>query len=108
MPIVLLIDDEVLMLNATRRQLRVLGFQVTVAGCFADAVALLAAGGYDVIVSDFHLDLGKTAVDLFPAAPARPLVLHSGRPDAIPDALRGFAAAVVEKPYDWRTFPVSI
>lgn len=102
MTTVLLIDDDALVLKAHSRFLQRLGFTVTAAGCFADGRALLAAGGYDVILSDFNLDGGRTAAELFTTTPSVPLVLCSGREMEIPEELRARALAVLPKPIDWQ------
>ena len=88
---VLVVDDNDLMLRATARLLRQLGYEVTTTD---EAVGEIDAGRYDVALVDWQ-PLGPAAVDACMRS-RTPFVVMSADPDSVPAELR---LAVVSKPF---------
>lgn len=91
-PMILLVDDDLLILRTYARLLRPLGY-VTTSVSALDAMGVLERGAVDVVVSDLHMP-GMTGLELYawlaqrPAHP--PFILHSADlPDRLPDAVCG-------------------
>jgi signal transduction histidine kinase/ActR/RegA family two-component response regulator len=71
---VLFVEDEADIAEGTRHALAGLGMEVAVCLDLASAEARIAAGGFDVVLTDFDLGGGKTALDLMDALRAAPAV----------------------------------
>jgi CheY-like chemotaxis protein len=104
LPVILVVEDDVLIRLAVAEHLRARNFIVIEAGNAAEAVAVLEAGErVDVVFSDIHLPAG---MDGFALArwiethhPRSALLLTSGVAPA-PRGTVGEAIAFVCKPYD--------
>ena len=66
---ILLVEDEPGVRNAMRMLLKLEGYRVTVAGSYQDALARLNNGeAYDLVVTDYHLEGGRTGTQVIAAA----------------------------------------
>jgi two-component system, sensor histidine kinase len=66
---ILLVEDEPGVRNAMRMLLKIEGFHVTAAAGAAEALALLGGKvSFDLIVTDFHLEAGRTGTEVISAA----------------------------------------
>ena len=68
---VLLVEDEPGVRNAMRSLLRIEGYRVTVAASAEEALAHLGDGPFDLIVTDYHLEQGRTGTQVVAAARER-------------------------------------
>ncbi len=81
---ILLVEDDADVCAATRMLLKTAGFEVAVAASRAEALRRLSAqGGFDLLITDFHLDADGTGVDVIAAVreqlgDAFPAILLSG------------------------------
>ena len=104
-PQVLVVDDDRNILHALGRILRVERWQLALATNGRDAEARVAAGRFDLVLSDYNMP-GGTGVDLFSAIRAKDprvrLVMMSGSVRRLPwDRLESLnVSAVVPKPWD--------
>jgi PAS domain S-box-containing protein len=102
---VLAVDDEVALGAMIARMLVSEGHEVTVVTSAEEALALLEAGGFEVIVSDISLGACMTGWDLVDEVrerwPAVPIILASGWGAQIApeEATTRGVAAVLAKPY---------
>jgi len=107
-PVVLLVEDEVLIRLATADHMRMRGFKVVEAGTAAEAQELILAGlQVDLVFSDITMPgamdgLGLAAW-LEASGVATPVMLASGVPRALEGARESCAnvQAVAAKPYDY-------
>lgn len=66
---VLLVEDESGVRNATRTLLKVEGYQVVAAATAVEALEQIDAGaGFDLIITDYHLESGRTGTQVITAA----------------------------------------
>ncbi|HEX4410274.1 MAG TPA: response regulator [Xanthobacteraceae bacterium] len=107
--LVVVIDDDPLVLDATRGLLRSWGCKVVAAESYSEAIAKLAAIGQrpDLIVCDYRLPEGPTGVDaieMLRGAFAIPALLISGDPasPASDDPAGGYR--LLHKPVSAATF----
>jgi PAS domain S-box-containing protein len=102
---VLAVDDEAALGAMIRRMLVTEGHEVTVASSAEEALALLEAGSFEVVISDISLGAGMTGWDLVAEVkerwPAVPIILATGWGAQIApeEALTRGVAAVLAKPY---------
>ncbi|MGD9979331.1 MAG: response regulator transcription factor [Hyphomonadaceae bacterium] len=106
-PVVLLVEDEVLIRLATADHLRASGFKVVEAGTAAEAQELILAGlKVDVVFSDItmpgEIDGVGLAGWLQTIGATTPVVLASGVPRALESAKQACTnvRAIAAKPYD--------
>lgn len=102
-PLVLVVDDEVLIRLFAGDMLRDAGFAVVEAGNADEAMTLLATGTrFSVVFSDVNMPGSTDGIGLAGHVrenyPDIPVVLTSGRVQA-PELTRAGAVAVVPKPY---------
>ncbi len=50
------------------RLLRIEGYRITAAAGAGEAIALLRAGGFDLLITDYHLENGRTGSQVIEAA----------------------------------------
>ena len=104
---ILLADDEEMLLLTTADLLRAQGFTVDCARNGAEALALMAANRYDVLVSDIRMP-GNPSLELLKAIPERntglPVILVTGYPSMTTalEALGGSVLAYLLKPLDFQ------
>jgi PAS domain S-box-containing protein len=102
---VLAVDDEEALGTMIARMLMTEGHEVTVVGSAEEALHLLEAGGFDVVISDISLGTGMTGWDLVAEVrerwPLVPIILASGWGAQIApeEATTRGVAAVLAKPY---------
>jgi CheY-like chemotaxis protein len=106
-PVVLLVEDEVLIRLATADHLRLCGFKVVEAGTAAEAQDLVLAGlMVDVVFSDITTPGPIDGIGLCrwleSAGVKVPVILASGVPRALDDARQSCfnVQAIAPKPYD--------
>ncbi len=100
MPTVLCVDDDPLVLQLDQVILERNGYEVLLASDGRTAVALASQNTPDLVVLDFRMqdmDGEEVAVALWRQRPELPVIICSGYFDAIPEWLKWFAAACVEK-----------
>jgi len=105
---VVYVEDEADIAEAGRIMLASFGMQVELCRTYAEAARCVAAGGFDVLLSDLALDCGHRADELLDllhrssaaAAPALVLSAHGSHHDRVASARNGFARHLV-KPADW-------
>jgi PAS domain S-box-containing protein len=68
---ILLVEDESGVRNAMRTLLGIEGYQVTAAATANEALERLREGKFDLIVTDYHLEAGRTGTEVIAAARAR-------------------------------------
>jgi len=99
---VLVADDEAMLRTMLSRVLRMHGFEVTLAVDGADALRLLAADHYDVVLSDVVMPVcdGRCLLrEMRARGQSTPVVMLSGYAEGSSDTLRTLgAAAVLGKP----------
>jgi DNA-binding NtrC family response regulator len=78
---VLVVDDEALVARANARVLRGAGFEVEVVNGFSGALGALEMTYFDVVLSDYDLEAGRTGQEVrgVAAAHGTPTVLYTGR-----------------------------
>jgi PAS domain S-box-containing protein len=102
---VLAVDDEEALGTMISRMLVTEGHQVTVVSSAEEALPLLEAGGFEVVISDISLGTGMTGWDLVAEVherwPLVPIILASGWGAQIApeEATTRGVAAVLAKPY---------
>ena len=105
---VVYVEDEPEIGEAGRIMLASFGIRVDLCPTYADAARRIAAGDFDVLLSDLALDGGHRADELLDvldrssaaAAPALVLSAHGSHHDRAASARNGFARHLV-KPADW-------
>ena len=105
---VVYVEDEPEIAEAGRIMLDSFGMRVDLCRTYADAARRIAAGDFDVLLSDLALDGGHRADELLDvlhrssaaAAPALVLSAHGSHHDRAASARSGFARHLV-KPADW-------
>jgi DNA-binding response OmpR family regulator len=105
---VVYVEDEGEIAEAGRIMLASFGMRVDLCRSYAEAARRVAAGGFDVLLSDLALDGGHRADELLDvlhrssaaAAPALVLSAHGSHHDRVASARNGFARHLV-KPADW-------
>jgi len=105
---VVYVEDEAEIGDAGRIMLASFGMQVELCRTYEQAAARIAAGGFDVLLSDLALDGGHRADELLDvlrrssaaAAPALVLSAYGSARERAASARAGFARHVV-KPADW-------
>lgn len=100
MPTVLCIDDDRHVLELEKAIFESNGYTVLVAAGGLTGIAMASAGGVDVVVLDYKMpdmDGGEVAERLWREHPGLPVVICSGYFDTIPEWLKWFAAACVQK-----------
>jgi PAS domain S-box-containing protein len=102
---VLAVDDEAALGTMIARMLVTEGHQVTVVSSAEEALVLLEAGGFELLISDISLGAGMTGWDLVAEVrerwPAVPIIVASGWGAQIApeEATARGVAAVLAKPY---------
>ena len=105
---VVYVEDEAEIAEAGRIMLASFGMHVDLCRTYAEAARRVAAGGFDVLLSDLALDGGRRADELLDllhrssaaSAPALVLSAHGSHHDRAASARNGFARHLV-KPADW-------
>ncbi len=100
MPTVLCIDDDPDILSLQKAVLENNGYDVLTAADGATGIALASNHAVDLVVLDFKMpgmDGGQVAEVLFNRQPDLPVVICTGFFDAVPEWLRWFAAAYLQK-----------
>ena len=100
MPTILCIDDDANFLELEKSSLETEGYTVVVATDGPTGITLASKSPVDAVVLAFKLpgmDGGQVAEVLFRKQPDLPIVVCTGFFDAMPEWLRWFAAACVEK-----------
>ena len=105
---VVYVEDEPEIGEAGRIMLASFGIRVDLCPTYADAARRIAAGDFDVLLSDLALDGGHRADELLEVlhrssaagAPALVLSAHGSHHDRVASARNGFARHLV-KPADW-------
>jgi len=69
---ILLVEDESGVRNAMRKLLGIEGYRVTAAASAADALEHLRQARFDLIVTDYHLEDGRTGTEVIAAARRQP------------------------------------
>ncbi|MBS0560801.1 MAG: response regulator [Proteobacteria bacterium] len=110
---ILLVEDDALVRAMTGELLASMGHAVAEAADADDALSLLAARRFDLMITDLSLPgmPGDELAERVRAAhPALPIVFVSGHPEAAIRTQRpGFAdASFLQKPYDEHTLAASI
>jgi two-component system, sensor histidine kinase len=93
---VLLVEDEPGVRNAMRMLFKVEGYQVTAAAGAGEAIERLREDGFDLLVTDYHLEGGRTGTQVIAAArellgPAFKAILVTGDTSAAVRELQGDA-----------------
>lgn len=112
---IVLVDDDVPVLEATRRLLSSLGHDVVAMRNADDALATIAnnPSAVDLLITDFRMP-GRSGVELVESARALrinlPIVIASGFPDATIDAWSGTPLPVIllAKPFDRSSLALAI
>ena len=81
--LVLVVDDEPTVLDATSILLQIEGFEVVTASCLQEVLDCMAERTPDLLVTDYHLRAGETGADIIQAVrqagrPNTPVILVSG------------------------------
>jgi CheY-like chemotaxis protein len=100
MPTILCIDDDVIFLQHEKNILEANGYMVIIASDGPTGITLACESAIDVVVLAFRMrgmDGGEVADVFWKHQPDLPIVVCTGFFDAVPDWLRWFAAACVEK-----------
>lgn len=100
MPTILCIDDDVNYLELEKCNLETNGYTVVIASDGPSGITLASKTSIDVVVLAFKMrgmDGGQVAEVLLKHQPDLPIVVCTGFFDAVPEGLRWFAAALVEK-----------
>ena len=103
---ILMVEDEALIVEIMAEALTDAGYDVLTASNGLEALALIQRCGhqFSALVSDFHLPGGLTGLDVAAAIrncrPGLPVVMATGRPDALTAHWRGSSGYVLlPKPY---------
>ena len=100
MATILCIDDDVNFLELEKSILETNGYTVLIASDGPTGIALAFKSAVDVVVTAFkmpEMDGGQVAEVLLKRQPDLPIVVCTGFFDAVPEGLRWFAAACLEK-----------
>ncbi len=100
MPTILCIDDDVNYLELEKCNLETNGYTVVIAPDGPTGITLASKRPIDAVVLAFKMpgmDGAQVAEVLFKRQPDLPIVVCTGFFDAMPEGLRWFAAALVEK-----------
>jgi DNA-binding NtrC family response regulator len=100
MPTILCIDEDVNFLELEKQILATKGYAVVIASDGPTGIRLASESAIDVVVLAFEMrgmNGGQVAEVLLKHQPDLPVVLCTGFFDAVPEWLRWFAAACVEK-----------
>ncbi len=100
MPTILCIDDDPKILELQKGVLETSGYAVLTAADGPTGIALASAHHVDLLVLDFKMpgmDGGQVAEALMKQQPELPIVICTGFFDAVPEWLRWFAAAFLQK-----------
>jgi DNA-binding response OmpR family regulator len=103
-PRVLVVEDEAVIRDLIVETLVEAGFQVEEAGTADDAVRLIDADGFGLLITDVHMPGTLDGIDLARRAqshkPALPVIVITGRPDVV-HRLRGAGinGTVLPKPF---------
>ena len=100
MPTILCVDNDVNYLELEKSILETNGYTVVMASDGPTGITLASKGPIDVAVLAFKMpgmDGGQVADVLWKHKPDLPIVICTGFFDAVPEGLRWFAAACVEK-----------
>jgi CheY-like chemotaxis protein len=100
MPTILCIDDDRNILELQKRILEINGYTVLIAPDGPTGIALASENPVDLVVLDFKMpgmDGGQVAEVLWKQQPELRVVVCSGFFDAVPEWLRWFAAACLQK-----------
>lgn len=81
--LVLIVDDEPAVLDATSMLLKVEGFEVLTAACESEALECVSKQNPDILITDYHLRDGRTGVEIIrsvrkQASTSVPVILVSG------------------------------
>jgi DNA-binding NtrC family response regulator len=101
-PRILLVEDERAIQLALSALLGKRGYDVKIASSGDEAIALLAANEFDLVLTDLSLGHGKTGMDVLHAAQATPVVMitaHGNEKVAV-EAMKAGAVDYVPKPFD--------
>ncbi len=100
MPTILCIDDDPTILELQKNVLEANGYTVLTASDGPSGIALVCQYAVDAVVLDFKMpgmDGGQVAEALMQQQPDLPIVICTGFFDAVPEWLRWFAAASLQK-----------
>jgi CheY-like chemotaxis protein len=100
MPTILCIDDDANILELQKSILETNGYAVVIAADGPTGISLASKHPVDVVVLDFKMpgmDGGQVAEVLMKQQPDLPIVICTGFFDAVPEWLRWFAAAYLQK-----------
>jgi CheY-like chemotaxis protein len=100
MPTILCIDDDPKLLQLQKAILEMKGYRVLLAPDGPTGITLASQQAVDLVVLDFKMpgmDGGQVAEVLIKEHPDLPVVVCTGFFDAVPEWLRWFAAAYVQK-----------
>lgn len=100
MPTILCIDNDVSFLELEKRILETSGYTVLIASDGPSGIALASKSHIDIAVLAFKMpgmDGGQVADVLWKHQPGLPIVICTGFFDAVPEGLRWFVDACVEK-----------
>ncbi len=100
MPTILCIDDDAKILELQKSIFEAKGYTVLLAADGPGGIALASQNAVDVVVLDFKMpgmDGGQVAEALLQRQPNLPIVICTGFFDSVPEWLRWFATAYVEK-----------
>ncbi len=100
MPTVLCIDDDPMVLELQKSILETHGYTVLIAPDGPTGISLASAQAVDVVVLDFKMpgmNGDQVAETLMQQHPDLPVVICTGFFDAVPEWLRWFAAAYLQK-----------
>jgi CheY-like chemotaxis protein len=100
MPTILCMDDDPNILELQKSILETNGYTVLIARDGPTGIALASVHPVDVVVLDFKMpgmDGGQVAEVVLKEKPDLPIVMCTGYFDAVPEWLRWFAAACLQK-----------
>ena len=100
MATVLYIDDDPRVLETRKALLEGKGYSVLIAPDGATGIAICRKHSVDAVVLDFSrtsVDGNEVAAVLTKEQPKLPVVISSGSPDDLPECLKWFADALVQK-----------
>ena len=102
---VLLVEDDLAVRDATRLLLKVEGYHVTAVACLTEAMrAARAAEGFDLLVTDYHLQDGETGTQVIAAvrealqAPLKAVLITGDTSNAIKELPRDPSLRIASKP----------
>jgi PAS domain S-box-containing protein len=102
---VLLVEDDLAVRDATRMLLKVEGYHVTAVACLTEAMrAARAAEGFDLLVTDYHLQDGETGTQVIATvrealqAPLKAVLITGDTSNAIKELPRDPSLRIASKP----------